>query len=116
VVTIAVSTVISAFNSPTLSPARAAILLKPRGARRDPLSWLLDKLLGWFFRSFNWVFGPVRPCTCASWGLSEDLPMVIEIVDCKDKIDELMPHIDGMLQEGLVTLEKVQVIKYRGNE
>ena len=56
-VTIAVSTVISAFNSLTLSPALAAILLRPRGARRDPLTWLLDVLLGWFFRLFNVVFG-----------------------------------------------------------
>jgi hydrophobe/amphiphile efflux-1 (HAE1) family protein len=56
-VTIAVSTVISAFNSLTLSPALAAILLKPRGSHRDPLTWLLDTLLGWFFRSFNWIFG-----------------------------------------------------------
>lgn len=47
--------------------------------------------------------------------LSEDLPIVIEIVDGKDKIDELMPHIDQMVQEGLVTLERVQVIKYRAN-
>jgi uncharacterized protein len=45
--------------------------------------------------------------------LSEDLPLIIEIVDGKDKIDELMPHIDEMVQEGLVTLERVQVIKYR---
>jgi multidrug efflux pump len=55
-VTIAVSTVISAFNSLTLSPALAAILLRPHGARRDPLSWLLDLALGWFFRLFNWGF------------------------------------------------------------
>jgi multidrug efflux pump len=55
-VTIAVSTVISAFNSLTLSPALAAILLKPHGARRDPLAWLLDMVLGWFFRLFNWAF------------------------------------------------------------
>ncbi len=47
--------------------------------------------------------------------LSEDLPLVIEIVDAKEKIDELMPHIDEMVQEGLVTLEHVQVIKYRAN-
>lgn len=47
--------------------------------------------------------------------LSEDLPMVIEIVDSREKIDELMPHIDAMVQEGLVTLENVQVIRYRGN-
>jgi hydrophobe/amphiphile efflux-1 (HAE1) family protein len=56
-VTIAVSTVISAFNSLTLSPALAAVLLKPRGAHRDPLTWLLDMGLGWFFRLFNWIFG-----------------------------------------------------------
>jgi multidrug efflux pump len=55
-VTIAVSTVFSAINSLTLSPALAAILLKPRGARRDPLAWLLDMALGWFFRLFNWTF------------------------------------------------------------
>jgi hydrophobe/amphiphile efflux-1 (HAE1) family protein len=52
-VTIAVSTVISAFNSLTLSPALAAILLRPRGAHRDPLTRLLDFSLGWFFRLFN---------------------------------------------------------------
>ena len=51
---------ISAFNSLTLSPALAAILLKPHGARRPGapgLAWLLDTLLGWFFRLFNWFFG-----------------------------------------------------------
>ncbi|MCZ6682128.1 MAG: DUF190 domain-containing protein [Planctomycetota bacterium] len=47
--------------------------------------------------------------------LSEDLPIVIEIVDSKEKIDELMPHIDEMVTEGLVTLERVQVIKYRAD-
>ncbi len=45
--------------------------------------------------------------------LSEDLPMVIEIVDSKEKIDALLPHIDEMVEDGLVTLERVQVIKYR---
>lgn len=45
--------------------------------------------------------------------LSEDLPMVIEIVDSREKIDLLLPHIDEMVTEGLVTLERVQVIKYR---
>src|SRR5262249_37715161 len=55
-VTIAVSTLFSAFNSLTLSPALAALLLRPRGAHRDPLTWLLDMTLGWFFRLFNWTF------------------------------------------------------------
>jgi len=45
--------------------------------------------------------------------LSEDLPIVIEIVDSREKLDELLPHIDQMVTEGLVTLEKVEVIKYR---
>jgi multidrug efflux pump len=54
--TIAVSTIISAFNSLTLSPALAAILLPPRGARKDVPGRLLDALLGWFFRLFNWSF------------------------------------------------------------
>lgn len=47
--------------------------------------------------------------------LSEDLPIVIEIVDSRTKIDELLPHIDTMVTEGLVTLEKVEVIKYRAD-
>jgi multidrug efflux pump len=54
--TIAVSTIISAFNSLTLSPALAAILLPPRGARKDLFGRLLDLLFGWFFRAFNWTF------------------------------------------------------------
>ena len=56
-VTIAVCTVISAFNSLTLSPALAALLLKPRGARPDPPTRLLNFGLGWFFHGFNWLFG-----------------------------------------------------------
>ncbi len=48
--------------------------------------------------------------------LSEDLPIIIEIVDSRTKIEELMPHIDEMVQDGLVTLERVEVIKYRANE
>jgi multidrug efflux pump len=51
--TIAVSTVISAFNSLTLSPALAGLLLKPRDTKRDLLTRFLDFLLGWFFRLFN---------------------------------------------------------------
>ena len=54
--TIAVSTVISAFNSLTLSPALCAILLQPHGARPDLLTRLINGLLGWFFRAFNHLF------------------------------------------------------------
>lgn len=45
--------------------------------------------------------------------LSEDLPIVIEIVDKPDRIALLLPEIDGMIREGLVTREKVHVIAYR---
>ncbi len=55
-VTISVSTVLSAVNSLTLSPALAAILLKPQGAKRDPLTRFLDLCLGWFFALFNRLF------------------------------------------------------------
>jgi hydrophobe/amphiphile efflux-1 (HAE1) family protein len=51
--TIAISTVISAFNSLTLSPALAAVLLKPHGAKKDFLTRLMDKVLGPFFKRFN---------------------------------------------------------------
>lgn len=48
--------------------------------------------------------------------LSEDLPIVIEIVDKKEKIDAFLPELDALVPEGLVTLEKVQVIFYRVRE
>src|SRR5712675_187959 len=51
--TIAISTVISAFNSLTLSPALSALLLKPHGAKKDVLTRLMDKILGPFFKRFN---------------------------------------------------------------
>ncbi len=54
--TIAVSTIISAFNSVTLSPALAAILLQPPGAKKDAFARLLDALFGWLFRGFNALF------------------------------------------------------------
>ncbi len=44
--------------------------------------------------------------------LSEDLPLVIEIVDSEEAIDAFLPVLDGMMRSGLVTLEKVQVLRY----
>jgi multidrug efflux pump len=54
--TIAFSTLISAFNSLTLSPALSATLLKAHGAPKDALTRLMDGLFGGFFRGFNWLF------------------------------------------------------------
>jgi uncharacterized protein len=44
--------------------------------------------------------------------LSEDLPLVIEIVDSEEKIDDFLPVLDRMMVSGLITLEKVQVLQY----
>ena len=55
-VTIAISTVISAINSLTLSPALAALLLKPHDAAKDMPTRIIDRLLGWLFRPFNRFF------------------------------------------------------------
>jgi len=46
--------------------------------------------------------------------LSMDLPIVIEIVDAEDKIQAFLPQLDQMISGGLVTLEKVRVIEYKG--
>jgi PII-like signaling protein len=46
--------------------------------------------------------------------LSEDLPIVIEIVDAAGKIEAFLPDLDRMVGEGLVTLERAEVILYRG--
>jgi multidrug efflux pump len=54
--TIAISTVISAINSLTLSPALAALLLRGHDAPKDALTRVMDKLFGWFFRGFNRFF------------------------------------------------------------
>nr|WP_199044748.1 multidrug efflux RND transporter permease subunit [Dyella sp. ASV24] len=54
--TIAISTVISAFNSLTLSPALSALLLQEHGAPKDKLSRFIDRAFGWLFRPFNRLF------------------------------------------------------------
>jgi uncharacterized protein len=46
--------------------------------------------------------------------LSEDLPVVIEIVDTTDRIERVLPLFDEMVGEGMVTLERVHVVAYRG--
>lgn len=44
--------------------------------------------------------------------LSEDLPVVIEIVDSQEKIDAFLPVLDGMMGSGLVTIEQIEVLQY----
>ena len=48
--------------------------------------------------------------------LSEDLPIIIEIVDSEQNINKFLPYLDEMVKEGLITLEKVNVILYRAGK
>ena len=48
--------------------------------------------------------------------LSEDLPVIIEIVDSEERINEFLPVLDAMMGSGLVTMEKVQVLQYGAKE
>lgn len=47
--------------------------------------------------------------------LSEDLPVVIELADTEEKLKTILPFLDDTVKEGLITLEKIRVIKYRHN-
>ena len=58
-------------------------------------------------------FGPSsRLHTAKILRLSEDLPMVVEIVDSQEKIDAFLPVLDAMMGSGLITIEKVTVLQY----
>jgi PII-like signaling protein len=48
--------------------------------------------------------------------LSEDLPIVVEIVDSEEKIQALLPWLDTVMREGLITMEKVRVVRYVAGE
>ena len=48
--------------------------------------------------------------------LSEDLPIIVELVDTEEKLNSLMPFLDETVQEGLITMERVKVVKYRRKE
>ena len=45
--------------------------------------------------------------------LSEDLPIIVELVDTEEKLNTLMPFLDETVEEGLITMERVKVVKYR---
>ena len=48
--------------------------------------------------------------------LSEDLPIIVELVDTEEKLNSLMPYLDETVKEGLITMERVKVVKYRRKE
>jgi PII-like signaling protein len=45
--------------------------------------------------------------------LSQDLPIVLEVIESQERIDQILPRLDDMVEGGLITLEKVRVILYR---
>jgi len=57
--------------------------------------------------------GQSRIHTTSILRLSEDLPIVVEIVDRADRIERFLPVLDELVKDGLITIEKVQVIAYR---
>lgn len=85
-------------------PLYEAIILKAR-ERGIAGATMLRGLMGYGAAS--------RIHTAKILRLSEDLPIVVEIVDSAEKIEAFLPVIDEMVQEGLVTLENIRVIQYR---
>jgi uncharacterized protein len=85
-------------------PLYEALVLKARGMGLAGAT-MLRGLMGYGAAS--------RIHTAKILRLSEDLPVVVEIVDSQEKIASFLPVIDEMVQEGLVTLEKVQIMLYR---
>jgi len=95
--TIAVSTVISAFNSLTLSPALCALLLPEHGAPKDRFTRILDSLLGWFFRGFNRIFSRSGDAYSRAVGRLLRVPALALVVYC------------GLVSLGFYTFTKVPV-------
>jgi PII-like signaling protein len=72
-----------------------------------------DHLAGATLLKGSMGFGAAsRIHTAKVLALSEDLPAVVEIIDSKEKIDAFLPHLDEMVLDGLVTLERVTVLTY----
>lgn len=87
-------------------PLYEAIVLKAREAGLAGAS---------VFRGIMGFGGHSRIHTARVLRLSEDLPVMIEIVDAPEKIEAFLPLLDEMISEGLVTLERVEVVWYRGS-
>ncbi|WP_027882674.1 DUF190 domain-containing protein [Meiothermus rufus] len=65
------------------------------------------------FKGFMGFGAHSRIHTAKILQLSEDLPVLIELVDSEEKIQAFLPTLDQMVREGLITMEKVEVIQYR---
>lgn len=72
----------------------------------------LDMAGATVFRGLMGYGANSRIHTASLIDLSSDLPMLIEIIDSEDYINKLLPYLDEMLEEGLITIDDVEVIKY----
>ena len=68
------------------------------------------------FRGIMGFGGHSRIHTARVLRLSEDLPVVVELVDRREKVEAFLEELDAMVSEGLVTLEELEVVWYRGND
>ncbi len=66
------------------------------------------------FRGIEGFGANARLHTTRLLRLSEDLPILIEVVDAEDRLRAILPELDAMVGDGLITLEKVEVVAYRG--
>lgn len=66
------------------------------------------------FRGIEGYGANARLHTSRILRLSEDLPLLIEIVDQEDRLRAILPGLDEMIDDGLVTLERIEVMTYRG--
>lgn len=78
--TIVIATFISTLNSLTLSPAMAALLLRPRNAKKDKLTRLMDFLFGWFFNLFNKFFGKSQRVYAKSVGIAGRRKLIMMVL------------------------------------
>lgn len=66
------------------------------------------------FRGIEGYGANARLHTSRLLRLSEDLPILIEVVDREDRLRAILPELDAMLEDGLITIERVEVVAYRG--
>jgi len=68
------------------------------------------------FRGIEGFGADSRMHTSRILRFSEDLPVLIEIVDTEDRIERVLPMLDEMVGEGMITVERVHIIAYRGQQ
>jgi uncharacterized protein len=71
------------------------------------------------YRGIEGYGGNTRIHRASLWAFSKDAPMMLTVIDREEQIEKLIPHLDLMVEEGLITMSRVEVIRYSrgpGNE